>query len=177
MLYGVKDTFQHLKIWAEQASFYLSGFDFVHGFIVREKFSPFWLHSLSRKNVHKSLQRDCIFQSKSIKKKNPTYIVYSLYISRNGKIFFIFWYIHTGVDKEEINEVNQRLKYKFFPNFYETTVFDITCTAGHCKAVCLACLKQSDLMVGDKNFSSKCPGTRWDRISCLVHLLICKGQT
>lgn len=68
VLYGVKDTFQHLKIWAEQASFYLSAFDFVHGFIVRENFFLFWLHSLNWMNVPKSLQRDCIFQGNNIKK-------------------------------------------------------------------------------------------------------------
>lgn len=69
MLCGVKHTFQHLKIQAEQDSYYLSGFDFAHGFIVREKFSPFWLHSLSWMDVHKSLQKDCIFQGETIKEK------------------------------------------------------------------------------------------------------------
>lgn len=115
MLYGVKDTFQHLKIRGEQASFCLSGFDFVHGFIVREIFSLFGLHSLSWMNAHKSLQRDCIFQGKSIKKETP-YIEYPVYKIRNGKIILSLWYIYIGVDKKEINEVNQRPKYKLFPN-------------------------------------------------------------
>lgn len=39
--------------------------------------------------------------------------------------------------------MNQRLKYKLFPNCYETTVFDVICTAEPCKALCLASLKQS----------------------------------
>lgn len=45
VLYGVKDTFQYLKT-GDEASFYLSAFDFVNRFIVRKKLS-LWLHSLN----------------------------------------------------------------------------------------------------------------------------------
>lgn len=37
---------------------------------------------------------------------------------------------------EEIIEVNQRLKYRLFPNCFETTVFGVMCTAERCKTLC-----------------------------------------
>lgn len=72
--------------------------------------------------------------------------------------------------------MNQRLKYKLFPNCYETTVFDVICTAEPCKALCLASLKQSHLLVGDKNSPCKCSATCWDRLSCLVQVLTTEDQ-